>query len=155
MWRNSSCRTNMKTWCWSRINLSYWPWFCSVFYCNMLFVEISFSFLFFFFFYCNLLAFVVRPLYFHCCEWWIYTSGEYCIQTFDRPTIIFSTILYLQWIQCTIYSPYYCKLSLFFFYVIAKLIYLVTIYFLYFIRFQNTTQTSQVMFTMFFWVTKA
>jgi len=27
--RNSSGRTNMKTWCWTRINLSHWPWFCS------------------------------------------------------------------------------------------------------------------------------
>jgi len=100
-------------------SISQWPWFCSrSTLLSVLTVTVTcFSLRVFT---VTFLAVVVGSLYFH--------SGEYT--DIWLAYSIFSTILYLQWIQYTIYSPYYCKLSLyFFFYKIAKFVYLVTIYY--------------------------
>jgi len=72
-----------------------------------------------FWLYCNM--FSLRVFYsnlFGCCSWVAvfsqYASGEYSIQTFDRPTIQYSVQYYTCSGYNTIYSPYYCILIILF-----------------------------------------
>jgi len=67
------------------------------------------------------LAVVVKSLYFH-------SMQVVNKQTFDRPAIQCSVQYHTCSGYSTIYSPYYCILIILF-YVIAKFVYLVTIYF--------------------------